>query len=102
MESALEPNPILAARSGSPSGLTTLVVSGGRPGVGATTIALQLATTLAREAQRTVLIDADPFAADIASRCEQSAALGIDAVVAGRKTIHDVIQRGTAGKQLTP
>ncbi len=77
-----------------------LVVSGGRPGVGATTIALQLATAFAREAQRVVLIDADPFSADIAARCEHSAALGIGDVLAGRKTIHEVLQLGPAGMQI--
>jgi len=81
-------------------GHTMLAISGGRPGVGATTIALQVATALAREAQRIVLIDADPFAADIAPRCEHSAALGIGEVLAGRKTIHEVLQLGPAGIQI--
>ncbi len=92
--------PISATRSGSPTGLTTLVISGGRPGVGASTIALQLATAFAREAQRTVLIDADPFAASLAGRCEHSATLGIADVLAGRKTIHEVLQLGPAGMQI--
>lgn len=81
-------------------GHTTLVVSGGRPGVGATTIAVQVATALSREAQRVVLIDADPFGADIASRCEYSTALGIGDVLAGRKTIHEVLQLGPSGMQI--
>src|SRR5690349_17706369 len=102
MEHVLAPHSESAANPsrGPRTGLTTLVISGGRPGVGATTIALQLATALAREAQRTVLIDADPFAADIAIRCEHSAALGIGEVLAGRKTIHEVLQLGPAGMQI--
>jgi flagellar biosynthesis protein FlhG len=102
MENALESISLSSASAARrmPPGHTTLVISGGRPGVGATTIALQLATALAREAQRTVLIDADPFAADIAARCEHSAALGIGEVLAGRKTIHEVLQLGPAGMQI--
>ncbi len=102
MEHALKPNSLLAAGTsrGSLTGHTTLVISGGRPGVGATTVALQLATALAREAQRITLIDADPFAADIAFRCEHSGALGIGDVLSGRKTIHEVLQLGPAGMQI--
>jgi flagellar biosynthesis protein FlhG len=55
---------------------------------------------LSREAQRVVLIDADPFGADIARRCEHSAGLGIGDVLAGRKTIHEVLQLGPAGMQI--
>jgi flagellar biosynthesis protein FlhG len=102
MEHVLEPNSPFAtgAPRGALAGHNTLVISGGRPGVGATAIALQLATALAREAQRIVLIDADPFSADIAARCEHSGALGIGEVLAGRKTIHEVLQLGPAGMQI--
>src|SRR5205809_5930668 len=101
MENAVDPSSLSAARPWAAlAGPTTLVVSGGRPGVGATTLALQLATALAREAQRIVLIDADPFAADIANRCKHSAALGIGDVLDGRKTIHEVLERGPAGMQI--
>ena len=100
MERALEPLLTSTARSGPPTGHTTLVVSGGRPGVGATTIAVQLATALSREAQRVVLIDADPFGADIARRCEHPTTLGIGDVLAGRKTIHEVLQLGPNGMQI--
>jgi flagellar biosynthesis protein FlhG len=100
MEHGLEPLSLSIARSGPSTGHTTLPLSGGRPGVGATTIAVQLATALSREAQRVVLIDADPFGADVASHCEHSTALGIGDVLAGRKSIHEVLQRGPAGMQI--
>jgi len=80
--------------------LTTLVVSGGRHGVGATTLAVQLAAALAQEAQRVVLVDADLGKGDVAAHCEHSAALGIADVLAGHKTIHEVLQRGPAGMQI--
>src|SRR6266496_4447933 len=47
----------------------TLVISGGRPGVGATTLAVNLASALAKDAHRVVLIDADLYRADVASQC---------------------------------
>jgi len=77
-----------------------LVVAGGRPGVGATTLAVNLAAALAQDALRTVLIDADLHHADAASQCNLPGSLGIGDVLAGRKNIHEVLQRGPAGLQI--
>lgn len=81
-------------------GSRTLVVSGGRAGCGATTLALNLAATLARDALRVVLVDANPRSPEIASRCELPAAPGMADVLAGRKTVHEALQRGPAGLQV--
>jgi flagellar biosynthesis protein FlhG len=78
----------------------TLVISGGRPGVGATSLAVRLAASLAQEALRIVLIDADLYRADIASHCELAGTLGIGDVLAGRRTIHEALQLGPAGVQV--
>lgn len=76
------------------------LISGGRPGVGATTLAVHLATALAQEALRVVLIDANLCRADVAARCNLTSSLGIEDVLAGRKNIHEVLQRGPAGMQI--
>lgn len=77
-----------------------LVVSGGRVGVGATTVATSLAVTLAREAQRVVLVDADFSRPEIASRCDVSPEPGISDVLLGSRNIHEVLQRGPSGVQV--
>lgn len=77
-----------------------LVVSGGKPGVGATTVAINLAVTLASDALRIVLVDADFSRASVASQCGISDAIGIGDVLAGRRSVHEAIQRGPAGLQL--
>jgi flagellar biosynthesis protein FlhG len=95
----------LAARHSGPalprdSGPQTLVISGGRPGVGATTVAVNLAAALAQDALRIVLIDADLYRADVAARCDLAGGLGIGDVLAGGKNIHEALQRGPAGMQI--
>jgi len=77
-----------------------LVISGGKPGVGATTLAMQLAGLLAQDAHRVVLIDADLYRADVAGRYNLTGAFGIGDVLAGRKSIHEVLVRGQAGLQV--
>jgi flagellar biosynthesis protein FlhG len=79
------------------AGPHTLVVSGGKAEVGATTLAIRLAQAQAQDAHRVVLIDGDLQKAAIAAQCNLNAALGIGDVLAGRKTIHEVLQRGPAG-----
>jgi flagellar biosynthesis protein FlhG len=88
------------AAAGRQQGPAMLVVSGGRPGVGATTLAIHLAKTLAQDALRIALIDADLERADLALASSLSGGLGIGDVLAGRKTIHEVLQRGPDGLQI--
>jgi flagellar biosynthesis protein FlhG len=77
-----------------------LLVSGGKQGVGATTLAVNLAATLACDALRVVLVDADFSRPGIAAQCGVSDAIGIGDVLAGRRTVHEAIQRGPAGLQI--
>src|SRR5262245_30489845 len=91
------PNAVLPGRD---SGLGMVVISGGRPGVGATTVAVHLAGALAQDGLRVVLIDADLYRADVAARCNLAGGFGIGDVLAGRKNIHEVLQRGSAGMQI--
>src|SRR5207249_2569842 len=77
-----------------------LVFSGGKPGVGATTLTVNLAVALASDAQRVVLIDADLYRADIAARCRLPDGPGIGDVLTGRKGIHEALQLGPGGLQV--
>jgi len=81
-------------------GARTLVMSGGRPGVGATTLAVNLAVALAHDALRVVLIDADMQRAEVAPYCGISRGLSIHEVFAGRRSIHEALQLGPAGMQV--
>src|SRR3954468_18805816 len=81
-------------------GARLLVISGGRPGVGATLLAMKLAEVLASEALRVLLIDAHLYRADIANECQLTTGHGIHDVLRGQKSIHEVLQRGPAGIQV--
>ena len=94
---SIRPLPKLAAAQPS---FKLLVVSGGRAGVGATTIALGLAQALAQDALRIVLIDADRQRPTLAAASGVEVTAGIDEVLSGRKTIHEALLRGPAGLQI--
>lgn len=78
----------------------TLVVAGGRPGVGVTRLAAELSFALASDAQRVVLADADLCRADLAARYGASEVLTLADVLAGKRGIHEILQRGPGGIQL--
>src|SRR4051812_13193755 len=84
----------------SQSGPQTLVVAGGKRGVGATTLACKLATALAHDALRVVLIDADLQGGHLAAQCKLSGNLRLGDVLAGKKSIHEALQLGPAGIQV--
>lgn len=73
-----------------------VVISGGREGVGTTTLAVNLAVSLGMAGRRVVLLDADPQRHDCARRC------GLDPLAtAPRGTgIHEWLRRGPGGIQL--
>src|SRR3569623_2255241 len=86
-------------QAASKAALQMVVISGGRADVGATTLAVQLAAAFAREALRVVLIDADLQFAGVAKNCGIQPTAGIGDVLAGKRTIHEALQRGPAGTQ---
>lgn len=79
-----------------------LAVTGGKGGVGVTTIAVNLAVALARSGRRTVLVDADLTAPDVATLCGLDEGYSLADVLSARRTIHEVLQPGPMGLQVVP
>lgn len=92
----------LRAASGAPVGMIVplVVVAGGKGGVGATTVAVNLALALARQGRRAVFVDADldhGGNSRLTQHPEQGSVLD---VLAGRRSVHEVLQRGPLGVQV--
>jgi flagellar biosynthesis protein FlhG len=79
-----------------------VVVAGGKGGVGTTTVAVNLAAALAREGRRVVLVDADFAGPNVAELCGVDGPYGAADVLAGRRTVHEVLVRGPIGIQVLP
>ena len=79
-----------------------IAVAGGKGGVGTTTVAIHLATALARSGARTVLVDADPGGGNIAVLCGLEPARSLADVVAGRREIGSVLCPGPADVAVAP
>lgn len=79
-----------------------VVVTGGKGGVGTTTIAVNLAVALARDGRRTVLVDADFAGADAGNLCGLRDGATVNDVLAGRRTVHEALERGPGGIQVLP
>lgn len=79
-----------------------VVVTSGKGGVGVSTIAVNLAVSLAGLGQRTLLVDADLHGPDASTMCRVEDGPTLADVLAGRRTIHEALQRGPGGIQLLP
>ena len=90
------------AASGASSGLAAplLVVGGGKGGVGTTTIAANLAIALARQGRRVVFVDADLDHGGNALGGPRSQRGSVVDVLAGRRSVHEVLERGPSGVQV--
>jgi len=77
-----------------------VLVTGGKGGVGTTTVAVNLAVALARQGRRTVLVDADPAGGDVATLCGIDARHDITDVLSARRTAGEVLHPGPDGLQL--
>jgi flagellar biosynthesis protein FlhG len=88
--------------SGTASGPTAplLVVSGGKGGVGTTTIAANLTVALARQGRRAVFVDADLDHGGNANLCQHPQLGSVVDVLQGKRTVHEVLERGPAGIQV--
>jgi flagellar biosynthesis protein FlhG len=74
-----------------------LAVAGAKGGVGKTTIAVQLATLLARAGHRTLLVDFDPGCANVGVHLRLAAARDLETVAAGECSLRDAIVAGPGG-----
>src|SRR4051812_29126061 len=79
-----------------------VVVGSGKGGVGVSTLAVGLSLALARDGRRTVLVDADFEGGDAAELCGLEDCGGLADVLAGRRTVHEVLQPATSGLHVLP
>jgi flagellar biosynthesis protein FlhG len=79
-----------------------VVVAAGKGGVGTTTLAVNLAVTLAQQQGRTVLVDADPHAPDAAVLCRLADRATVADVLDSRRTVPEALQPGPGGIRVLP
>jgi flagellar biosynthesis protein FlhG len=79
-----------------------IVVASGKGGVGTTTIAVSLAAAMASRRLRTVLVDADLYGGDAAILCGLEPSYSLADLLAGRRTIREVLQPGPGGVDVVP
>ncbi len=77
-----------------------VVVGGGKGGVGTTTMALNLAVAFARHGRRAVFVDADLDHGGHTRLPEPIPSGSVVDVLEGRRTVHEVLQRGPSGIQM--
>lgn len=79
-----------------------IVVTGGKGGVGTTTIAVNLAVALQREGLESLLVDADPHGGNVAFLCGLQERYTLADVLAGRRTVSEVLQTGNGAITVLP
>ncbi len=79
-----------------------VAVLGGKGGVGTTTVAVNLAVALAAQGHRAVLADADLGGGDASLLCRLEHRYSVADVLAGRRTVREVLQPGPGGTQVLP
>ncbi len=79
-----------------------VVVGGGSSCVGSTTLAVNLGLAVARLGHRVILVDADLRHGGNLLGCEHRDGGSIAEVLAGRRSIHEVLFRGPLGVQIVP
>ncbi len=81
-------------------GAPIVVLSGGRSGVGTTTLAIQLARELTRLGKRTVLVDANLVEPQLAARLEVPTHGCLADVLDGSRSVGEVLQLVDEGVSL--
>ncbi|MEM1211512.1 MAG: MinD/ParA family protein [Planctomycetota bacterium] len=80
----------------------SIAVTSGKGGVGKTTVAVNLSVALSKMGRRVVLLDADLGTANADVICDLNPVVGLAAVVAGRRTIDEVVLEAPGGFGLIP
>jgi flagellar biosynthesis protein FlhG len=91
---------VRAELSRAASTLRTIAVTSGKGGVGKTTVAVNLAATLARQGRRVLLFDADLGMANVHIFAGINPTATLLDVVDGRMRLDQVLQQGPAGIQV--
>lgn len=89
-----DPNPAMQPR--------LVVVAGGKGGVGASTLTLNLAVVLSQHGHRGIAVDANMLRGDLAPMCHLPERYTIADVLSRRRDIHEILERGPAGIQIAP
>ena len=97
MRQARLPQPLDACRSP-----LIWAVTSGKGGVGVTTLAVNLAVAWGLSGRRTVLVDANLDGPDASALCGAFDGPGLLDVLAGERSIHEVLRLGPGGIQLLP
>jgi flagellar biosynthesis protein FlhG len=77
-----------------------VAIAGAKGGVGTTTVALNLASAMAGDGRRTLLVDADPQRADVATLAGLRDGYCLADVLSGARSLHEAMQLGPAGIQV--
>ena len=79
-----------------------ITIASGKGGVGKTNVTVNLATALAQQGLRTIVFDADLGTANADVLCGLDPKENIEAVVAGRRTLREIMITGPGGFELIP
>jgi flagellar biosynthesis protein FlhG len=79
-----------------------LAMTGGRRGVGVTTLSLRLSMALVDQGLRAVLVDADLAHPGVAACCAMTDRAGVSDILSAHRDIHEVLQRGPGGVLVVP